>query len=333
MSAAAGRAVPVEVEEEEEDERALPPQPTRWALHLGLFAATVCSVWYAGASYEASSRGLDQPVQALVHGWRYAVPLLAILLCHEFGHYVAARLHGVDASLPFFIPAPIISYFGTMGAVIRMRGRIRSRDALLDIGAAGPLAGLVVALPVLVVGLATSPVDRVSGFVIQEGNSLLYLGLKRAVCGAIPPGHDVQLNAIAFAGWVGLFVTALNLLPIGQLDGGHIAYALLGKRQNRISRLAHLGLLAMFLLNVWWFVAPLLREGWTGELLAMGIGNSIFWLFWFVLLAGVRRASGGDHPPTDDGDLSPGRRAIAVVSLVLFVLLFMPTPWSTRLIP
>ncbi len=337
MSAAADRVVPVDDEDhddEDEDERLQPPLPTRWALHLGLFVATVCSVWYAGATYEASSRGLDQPLDALAHGWRYALPLIAILLCHEFGHYVAARLHGVDASLPFFIPAPIISYFGTMGAVIRMSGRIRSRNALLDIGAAGPLAGLVIALPVLVVGLATSPVDRVSGFVIQEGQSLLYLGLKRAVLGPIPAGYDVQLNAVAFAGWVGLFVTALNLLPIGQLDGGHIAYALFGKLQNRISRAAHLGLLGMFLLNVWWFVAPLLRDdGWTGDLLAMGIGNSIFWLFWFLLLAGVRRASGGDHPPTDHGELSPGRRVIAVLSLILFVLLFMPTPWSTRLIP
>lgn len=327
MSSTASQVAPTD-----DDDLPATPEPTRWHVHLGLFAATVASVWHAGASYEAAGRGLDGPWDALAHGWRYAVPLLAILLCHEFGHYVAARLHGVPASLPFFIPAPIISYFGTMGAVIRMPGRIRSRDALLDIGAAGPLAGLVVALPVLLVGLATSPVDRPTGFVIQEGQSLLYLALKRAVLGPLPEGYDVSLNATAFAGWVGLFVTALNLLPIGQLDGGHIAYALFGPRQNRVSRVVHLGLLAMFLLNAWWFVAPLIGAGASGEILAMAIGNSIFWLFWFLLLLGVRRASGGDHPPTDDGALSPGRRVVAVLSLVLFVLLFMPTPWSTRLV-
>ena len=308
------------------------PEPTRWSVHLGLFFATVASVWHAGASYEASGRGLEGPLDALAHGWKYAVPLLAILLCHEFGHYVAARLHGVPASLPFFIPAPFISYFGTMGAVIRMPERIRSRNALLDIGAAGPLAGLVVALPVLLVGLATSPVDRPTGFVIQEGQSLLYVALKRAVLGPIPAGYDVSLNATAFAGWVGLFVTALNLLPIGQLDGGHIAYALFERRQNRISKIVHGGLLVMFLLNAWWFVAPLIGTGASGDLVAMGVGNSIFWLFWFLLLLFVRRASGGDHPPTDPGALSPGRRVIAVLSLVLFVLLFMPTPWSTKLV-
>jgi membrane-associated protease RseP (regulator of RpoE activity) len=335
----AGAETPVapargEVDDEDDEPSGGSPTPVRWFLPAALFVATVASVWYTGAAYEASGRGLEEPLDALVHGWRYAVPLLAILLCHEFGHYVAARLHGVDASLPFFIPAPLISAFGTMGAVIRMRGRIRSRDALLDIGAAGPLAGLAVALPVLVVGLATSKVERSTGFVIQEGQSLLYLALKRAVIGPMPEGWDVQLNAVAFAGWVGLFVTALNLLPIGQLDGGHIAYALLGPRQNRVSRAAHLGLLGIFLLNVWWFVAPVVRGGLSGDHLVMGIGNSVFWLFWFVLLMGVRRASGGgDHPPTDAGPLSPTRRVIAVLSLVFFVLLFMPTPWSTRLVP
>ncbi len=311
------------------DER---PTPNRYGVHLFLFAATVASVWYTGATYEASSRGLDGPEEALRYGWRYALPIMAILLCHEFGHYVAARLHGVDASLPFFIPAPVVSYFGTMGAVIRMREQIRSRDALLDIGAAGPLAGLVVALPVLVIGLATSKVEHTTGFVVQEGQSLLYLLLKRAVLGPMPDGSDVSLNAIAFAGWVGLFVTALNLLPIMQLDGGHIAYALFGKAQNRISRWTHWGLLVMFGLNVYWFVMPVVRAGRGGDELSMAVGNSVFWLFWFILLHVMRRLGGADHPPTTPGPLSPGRRVIAVLSLVIFVLLFMPTPWSTRLV-
>ncbi len=304
----------------------------RYTLHVFLFAATVASVWYTGSGYEAAGRGLDSPEAALRHGWRYALPLMAILLCHELGHYIAARLHGVDASLPFFIPAPVVSSFGTMGAVIRMREHIRSRNALLDIGAAGPLAGLAVALPVLVIGLATSPVERHTGFVVQEGQSLLYLLLKRAILGPIRDGYDVSLNSTAFAGWVGLFVTALNLLPIQQLDGGHISYALFGKTQDRISRFVHWGLLGMFALNVYWFVVPVLGAGERGDVLWVAIGNTIFWLFWFGLLHLMRRVGGADHPPTEPGELSPGRRAIAVLSLVIFVLLFMPTPWSTRFV-
>lgn len=321
-----------EVDEVDEPDRPDKPRRDRYAIHAGLFLATVASVWFTGATYEARERGLDGPLDALAYGWRYAVPLMAILLCHEFGHYVAARLHGVDASLPYFIPLPKWSLFGTMGAVISMRDRIRSRNALLDIGAAGPLAGLVIALPVLVVGLASSPVTRSTGFVMQEGQSLLYLLLKRAVIGPIRDGDDVSLNSIAFAGWVGLFVTALNLLPIGQLDGGHIAYALFGKTQNRISRWVHAGLFGMFALNVYWFIAPLLHTGVSGDDLAMAAGNSMFWIFWFVLLLLMRRFSGPNHPPTDPGTLSPMRRWIAVLSLVIFVLLFMPTPFSTRFV-
>jgi len=307
-----------------------PPRRERYALHLALFLATVASVWFSGATYEALSRDLDGPMAALAHGWRYALPLMAILLCHEFGHYVAARLHGVDASLPYFIPLPKWSLFGTMGAVISMRDQIRSRNALLDIGAAGPLAGLAVALPVLVVGLATSPVTKTTGGVMQEGQSLLYLLLKRAVIGPIRDGDDVSLNSIALAGWVGLFVTALNLLPIGQLDGGHIAYALFGKAQDRFSRWIHLGLLGLFVLNAYWSVTTLLRMGVNEENAWIAVFNSTFWLMWFGVLHLMRHLSGPDHPPTDPGPLSPMRRAIAVLSLVIFVLLFMPTPMSTK---
>lgn len=331
---------------EADDEPREGPRRERLGLHALLFVLTTASVWYTGAAYEANERGLASPEAALAHGWRYALPLMAILLCHELGHYVAARIHGVDASPPYFIPLPKFSLFGTMGAVINMRERIRSRNALLDVGAAGPLAGLAVAIPVVVIGLATSPVGRVSGSLVsQEGESLLYLLLKRAVIGRIARGEDVQLNSIGFAGWVGLFVTALNLLPIGQLDGGHIAYALFGRAQDRISRAVHAGLLGMFALNAYWFLGPVLpatlaAAGRVGLSSALGedafllaFGNSIFWLFWFGLLHLMRRISGTTHPPMDPGPLSPGRRAIAVVSLVFFVLLFMPTPWSTFIVP
>lgn len=279
----------------------------KWRLPLALFTATVVSVLFTGMRYE----GGDGWAQ-IWRGWTFAVPLLAILVTHELGHYVAAVIHRVPASLPMFIPMPV-SPFGTMGAVISMPEPIRSRNALLDVGAAGPLAGMVVAVPVLILGLSQSEVRPLEGGGLLEGQSLLYLALKHWVVGPIPPGHDVFLTSTAFAGWTGLLVTMLNLLPVGQLDGGHVAYALFGERQNRIGRVIH-GLLPLLFLGnlaVW-------RDWQPG----------LVWVVWFVLLGLLRRAAGGvEHPPTDpDEALSPGRRAIAVVTLVLFVFIFMPTP-------
>ena len=304
--------------------------PSRLRVHVILFVATVVSVFLTGAFYAGAipaDAGVVGWLRALPHGWRFAVPLLAILVFHEGGHYLTARLHRVDASLPYFLPLPLLSPFGTMGAVIHMRGRIASRNALLDIGASGPLAGLVVAIPVLILGLAESPVKAVESPGIQEGQSLLYIALKRLVLGEIPAGHDVFLSPMAFAGWSGLFVTALNLIPVAQLDGGHVAYSLFGKRQDRYARWLHRGLLAFFAYNLAVFVIPVARSGsWAG--LDQAISNSLFWLMWFGMLALMMRFSGREHPPTDPGELSPGRRAVAVVALVFFVLLFMPTPWS-----
>ncbi len=305
-----------------------PPQPFRWKTNLVLFLATVFAVFLTGAAQrpEAGPNIVDW-VRTLPSGASFAVPLLAILLTHEFGHYFAALRHRVDASLPYFIPMPLLSPFGTMGAVIAMRGRIKSRDALLDIGAAGPLAGLVVAIPVLVVGLLQSKVMPVTSPGIQEGQSLLYLAIKRMVLGPIPDGYDVFLSPMAFAGWSGLFVTALNLLPVLQLDGGHIAYALFDRRQNRWGRFLHLSLLVVFAYNLARFAAPVLWRGAWGEL-GQALSNSAFWLVWFGMVHLMKRVSGKEHPPTEPGELSPVRKGIAVFSLALFVLLFMPTPWA-----
>ena len=306
--------------------------PPRWRTNLILFIATVFSVFLAGAGYAGklpADGSFTDLLRALPHGWTFAVPLLSILLFHEFGHYFAARYHRVEASLPYFIPLPFLSPFGTMGAVISMRGRIRSRNALLDIGASGPLAGLVIALPVLVIGLLQSPVQPVMSPSIQEGQSLLYIALKRILLGPIPPGHDVFLNPVAFAGWTGVFVTMLNLIPVGQLDGGHIAYALFGPRQNTYSRIIHFSLLGMFLYNLARFLIPALLHRTEGGV-AQSIGNSTFWLMWFGLLHLVKRVGGRDHPPTEPGELSPWRRGIAILSLIFFVLLFMPTPWAAH---
>jgi membrane-associated protease RseP (regulator of RpoE activity) len=302
------------------------PSASSYLRHATLFVLTAISVLYTGALYDHRVAGDAGPLghlRAIPLGYKFAVPLLSILVVHELGHYVAARLHGVPASLPYFIPAPFISFFGTMGAVISMPRRIRSRNALLDIGAAGPLAGMLVALPVLAVGIATSKVEPLNGPYIQEGQSLLYLAMKRLILGPIPDGYDMTMSPMAFAGWAGLLVTALNLLPVGQLDGGHIAYALFGRSQDKYAGWLHLGLLAVVAFNVVRFVVPALRGG--GDL-GQAIGNSVFWLVWFGLLFGMRRCTGQNHPPTGPGTLSPARRAIAVLCLILFVLLFMPTP-------
>jgi membrane-associated protease RseP (regulator of RpoE activity) len=298
--------------------------------HLLLFAATVVCVFHSGAISAAPEhayfQGFIDP-RFLLRGASFAVPLLSILLTHEFGHFFAARAHRVPASLPYFIPLPI--GWGTFGAVIAMPDRIRSRNALFDIGASGPLAGLAVALPVLAWGLAHSPIEPLlaTGYE-QEGQSLLYCLLKRVVCGPIPEGHDVVLHPTALAGWVGLLVTMINLVPWGQLDGGHIAFALFGERQHRFARWLRRGLLLLFAGNLLRFVAPVLLG--KSELgLPIAISNSLFWLLWFFVLGIIGRVSGGaDHPPVEAGALSPVRRVLSWACLALFVLLFMPTPMA-----
>ena len=262
----------------------------------------------------------------LVTGWPFAVPLLAILLTHEFGHYFAARYHGVPASLPYFIPMPFVSPFGTMGAVIGMSGRIRSRAALLDIGAAGPLAGMVVALPVLAWGIAQSKVGPPpDGPYFQEGQSILYWSLKRLILGPIPEGSDINMHPTAFAGWAGLLVTMLNLIPFGQLDGGHIAYALFGKKQDRFAIWVRRSLLVLFAYNLVTFFGPILLK--TSKMsVGDAIGNSLTWIVWFALLGVLARLGGREHPPFEPGELSPARRFVAWLCLILFVLIFMPTP-------
>jgi membrane-associated protease RseP (regulator of RpoE activity) len=266
---------------------------------------------------------------SLWSGWTFALPLLLILLFHEFGHWVAARLHRVPASLPYFIPLPPIFLLGTMGAVIVMPDRIRSRNALLDIGAAGPLAGLVIAIPALMIGLSLSEIrpQSVSGY-YQEGQSLLYWAIKRLVLGPMPAGHDVILHETALAGWAGLLVTMMNLLPWSQLDGGHVAYALLGDRHHAMALWFRRSLLLVFGYNLVMFTLPVLtgesRLGW-----GLAISNSLFWLLWFIVIGFLARVSGGyRHPPFEPGELSPGRKGIAVFTLLLFLVLFMPTPFA-----
>lgn len=295
----------------------------RWGVPLLLVALTFLSTFYVGAEMvlEASPSTLEE----LAQGWVFAVPLMGILLAHEFGHFFAGMVHRVDVSLPYFIPVPVF-FLGTMGAVIQIRERIRSRNALLDIGAAGPLAGLAVAIPVLAYGIWTSPVEPLpDGNYFLEGRSLIYLALLNGMKGPIPSGHDIMLTPTALAGWAGLLVTMINLLPFGQLDGGHVAYALLGPRQDRVSRTVLRALPALAIVVCLVYGLPTYLSGERGDRLIYDASAGMNWLVWAFVLWLLTRATGPGHPPTEDSSLSPGRRVVGWLTLGLFALLFMPS--------
>ncbi|MEZ4223444.1 MAG: site-2 protease family protein [Polyangiaceae bacterium] len=313
-------------------ESEMPLPQFNWRKNALLFVATVLSVFYVGQSWTATAE--QSAWQALRGAWVFAVPLMTILVAHELGHYIAARIHRVPASLPYFIPFPILNPFGTMGAVIVMPRRIRSANALLDIGAAGPLAGMAVAIPVMLFGLSLSQLGPRSdvGY-IQEGQSLLYWALKAAVFGHIAPDQDVQLHPTALAAWAGFLVTFLNMIPLGQLDGGHVAYALFGRRQNRIAAWVLFAPVVMFLYNAVVHVLPIVRRGFAEGFSKLGgqawmpVSACTVWITVFILLLVMRRASGVGHPPVDDEKLSPVRKVVAVGTLLMFVAIFMPSPW------
>ena len=312
---------------------------SRWRTPIVLLVLTFASTLYVGA---AMALELDPAPESatefalyllanpreLLAGWTFAVPLMAILFAHEMGHYVAGKLHKVDISPPYFIPVPFF-LLGTMGAVIRMKGAIKTRDALLDIGAAGPLAGMVVAIPVLVYGLHTSPVEALSAHAGEEiwveGRNILYLAILYLLKGPIPEGYDVWINPTATAGWAGLLVTQINLIPVGQLDGGHIAYALFGKRQDGYSRLVHRALPFVALLVAVVYLVPAWQRGERGDALFGEAIAGAQWLVWWLVLSLMARFAGGEHPPTGPEPLSRGRKAVAIGTLVLFALLFMPS--------
>jgi membrane-associated protease RseP (regulator of RpoE activity) len=288
-----------------------------WRTPVILFTLTFAATTFVGFLQSGDGR--------VVTGLRYSVPLMTILLSHELGHYIAAKIHRVPASPPYFIPLPLPP-LGTMGAVILMPDRIRSRNALLDIGAAGPLAGMVVALPVLVFGILESPVEALpsdQGY-LQEGHSLLYAGLLYLLKGPIPPGHDIMLSPTAFAGWAGLLVTMLNLIPAVQLDGGHVGHALFGDRHERISRTVRALLLPVALLTALAYGWPAWRAGMRGDPLTSQVTPAFAWVIWWLLLRFLARRAHREHPPTDGEPLTRRRRLVGWLCLGLFILLFMP---------
>ena len=312
------------------------PAPSNPTVNIIMFILTLIGVtiagWYNAGTALPSS--LPQAVLTILRdGWPFTVSLMAILVTHEFGHYLMSRHHGVQATLPYFIP--FIPPLGTMGAVIMMKSVPKNRRQLLDIGLAGPLSGLIIAIPVLLLGLSLSKIDTIptvipSGMAFSlEGNSLIYLLAKYVMFGQLLPapasygttpvllywlrffftsqpypfgGVDVLLHPVAFAGWVGILVTALNLIPAGQLDGGHVMYVLIGKKGAQ--RLLPFLLVGGVILGLFW-------SGW--------------WL-WVVLIFFLGRAY--DDPLDQITPLDNGRRALAILAIIIFLLVFIPVPMT-----
>jgi membrane-associated protease RseP (regulator of RpoE activity) len=271
----------------------------RIALNIILFITTLATTLLAGALQEGVNP-LKNPEQIL-KGFPFSFALMTILLAHELGHYWVAKKHGLNVTLPYFIPAP--SLIGTFGAFIKMRSPVRDRRMLLDVGVAGPLIGVAVAMPFLILGLWLSDVKIVQGQMgTNLGSSLLLSLLSWVIFGPLPEGYDIVIHPVGFAGWIGLLVTSLNLLPIGQLDGGHVAYALLGERQNKISKYFFIALLGLGIF------------GWQG------------WLFWSLLLF----IMGFRHPPLTDWwvPLDYKRKLIGWLAVAIFILTFIPVPFS-----
>ena len=309
------------------------PTPSNPWINVVLFGLTLLSVLSAGAiyGYDGGTSLPQYMLNNLGNAFAFAASLLGILLAHEFGHYLVARYHKTAATLPYFIPFPL-SPFGTMGAVIVQKESHKNKRILLDIGIAGPLAGLIVAIPVLLLGLYLSEINTLPQVIAPgeglslEGNSILYLLAKYAVFGELLPapasydglspifywvryfftglpdpfgGTDVMLHPVAWAGWAGLLVTALNLIPAGQLDGGHIINSLLGKRSRALLPFVLVSLVFMGLVwNGWWL--------WAGLIFFMGRQQA--------------------EPLDQITPLDHRRRALGFLGLVIFMLVFTPVP-------
>jgi membrane-associated protease RseP (regulator of RpoE activity) len=287
-------------------------RPGRIWINILLFALTIGSVFFVGLTWSLSfihsedgaslslRSGVLSDVRVIGLSFIYTVVLILILLGHELGHYLTCRRYRIDATLPYFVPAP--GLIGTLGAFIKIKSPITRKNELFDVGAAGPISGFILALPALVIGLSLSKVVAAipKGDALILGEPLLLKIVARFLFGNLPQGADILLHPVAFAGWVGLLVTAFNLFPLGQLDGGHLFFALLGRRSELMTRV----LLGLFVI--------------------MGI---IFWVGWFVW-AVLILVLGLKHPNVSDDDLplSTGRKWLGVLLLIIFVLSFIPDP-------
>lgn len=327
---------------------ATPRMNTRVYINIILFVLTIISMLLTGVEIPSSAVPADGSFPFLylllniLSGWPFALSMMGILFAHEMGHYIACRMYKVPATLPYFLPAPMISPLGTFGAFIAMRGIPKNKRVLFDVGVAGPIAGLIVALPVLFIGLSLSQLGPIqhapsgmSGFL--EGNSIFYLLSKYMVFGQLLPapvstgglsqavywlqyffsgspipfgGMDVQLHSVALAGWAGLLVTALNLIPVGTLDGGHVAYGLFGDKARKIFPFAIGALIALSVLP---------------SLLTFSLESFNFsWLLWVFILYWLGNVRA--QPLDEITELDSRRRVLGFMMLIVFVLLFTPIP-------
>jgi membrane-associated protease RseP (regulator of RpoE activity) len=294
-------------------------------LVITFFTTTIAGVfWLNKDGSDLENFGLGLP---------YALCILFVLASHEFGHYFAARHHKVESTLPFFIPAPPVYLpFGTLGAVIRTRTPVPTRKAMFDIGVAGPIAGFVATIIILLLGLTNLPPKeyiytihpeylqgmKAPGADLTFGNTLLYSFLSKSVAtGYVPPMDEIYHYPLLCVGWFGLLVTAMNLIPVGQLDGGHIVYAMFGQKHRVIARSAFVLLVAFGLAGLLQAMKIQIPFGWSG------------WLMWALILFVVIKL---DHPPIPDPEpLSPNRMIVGWAALAIFVLSFSPTPINVPL--
>jgi len=317
----------------------------RVTINIGLFVLTIFSMMLTGAEVPTGliaadgSNTLLLQFRYILTGWPFALSMMGILFAHEMGHYLMCRYYRIPATPPFFIPAPFLSPFGTLGAFIAMRGIPKNKRVLFDVGVAGPLAGLVIAIPALLYGLSISKLGPIasSSSGVLEGNSLFYLFSKYLVFGKLLPepvstnglspllywlqyfftGHpipfgglDVQLSPVAWAGWGGLLVTVLNLMPLGTLDGGHVAYGLFGDKARRIFPFMIGSLIVFSILPV---------------LLTRSFASFNYnWLLWVAILFWLGNVRA--QPMDDISPLDPNRRALGIFVLIIFILLLTPVP-------
>jgi len=285
-------------------------------INILLFVLTIISTIFVGINLSVNFTYIDvllknpqaslelemaKNPQVIALGIIYAAVLMAILLGHELGHFLSCRYYRINATLPYFIPAPTL--IGTLGAFIKIKSPITKKHQLFDIGVAGPLTGFILSMPALIYGLSLSKLTPSLGPEqggISFGEPLLLKILSKVIFKDIPPGHDIYLHPVAFAGWVGILVTSFNLFPVGQLDGGHISYSLLGQRSRKV---ANFFLLVFFVMGIF------------------------FWIGWFIwaliiLFLGLR------HPRVlDEGaPLSPGRKIIGLATVLIFIFSFIPDP-------
>lgn len=279
--------------------------------NLLLFVATIFSTLFAGAIFWYQVPVVSEPWRVL-EAWPFVVAVMGVLGVHELGHYVMSRYHNVQASLPYFIPLP--TYIGSMGAVIKMRGKIPDRKALFDIGAAGPLAGLMATVVITAIGLQLDPIPAQQTAVGQAETAVRFNHPPLLELIAIATGATEQLEAnsihpVVFGGWVGMLVTLLNMLPVGQLDGGHILRAMVGKQQERLAA-----------------IVPAVLFGLAAYLLVVvdGFDSVGIWAMWGLFAVGLAYAGPAD--PIDDEGLDRKRMVLGVVTFALAALCFTPIP-------